>query len=177
MKIAFIRPRVQVARYIQHVPLAYIHLAAYLRERGHQSFIFDMVLEGMTSALVDALLRKHEIDVVGIGCITFEFPEALNLAQRLKASQPNLPIIFGGAHASSSPEECLESGFIDYAVVGEGELPLADLLDRLQEGKKHVSIQGVWFREGNTIIQSPPAAIPDVDQLPLPAYDLIDIQD
>ena len=45
MQIAFIRPMARANRYIQNVPLNYIHLAAYLREKGHEPRIFDMIFD------------------------------------------------------------------------------------------------------------------------------------
>ena len=48
MLFAFVRPMARANRYIQNVPLNYIHLAAYLREKGHQPRIFDRVLDDAT---------------------------------------------------------------------------------------------------------------------------------
>ena len=45
MEIVFVRPIAPFNRYIQNVPLNYIHLAAYLRQNGHKAAIFDMVVE------------------------------------------------------------------------------------------------------------------------------------
>ncbi|HEY7392139.1 MAG TPA: hypothetical protein VH640_26710 [Bryobacteraceae bacterium] len=45
---AFVRPRAQFNRYIQNVPLNYIHLAAWLRRAGREVHILDMVIDGVT---------------------------------------------------------------------------------------------------------------------------------
>lgn len=176
MKIAFVRPRLQFSRCVRRIPLSYIHLAAYLRENGHEPFLFDMVLDQVNQADVDRQIRQHQIKVAGIGCMTFELPEALREAERLKAVHPGITIVFGGAHPSAAPEECLESGVVDYVVVGEGEIALTQLLKNLEARKEGEAIQGVWCKEGDRIVTSHPAPVPDVNLLPLPAYDLLDLE-
>jgi len=84
MKIAFVRPPAQRNRYIQNVPLNYIHLAAYLRQEGHQPHILDKVFDHVDHDHVDGLLKRERIDIVGIGCMTCEYPDAVEEARRLK---------------------------------------------------------------------------------------------
>ena len=143
MEIAFIRPVAPFNRYIQNVPLNYVHLAAYMREHGHNPMILDMVVEESTDR-IDRYIRHHHVQVVGIGCMTCELPDAIEEARRLKGIHPGIKIVFGGPHPSADPEECLKSGVVDYAVVGEGEIPLTALLDALQRGEEPKDIPGLW---------------------------------
>src|ERR1044071_8765862 len=129
-----IRPLASRNSYINNVPLNYLHLGAYLREQGHQPHILDMVT-GVTTEEIDAYIRDKNIHVVGIGCMTCEFPEAVNESRRLKRRHPGIKIVFGGAHPSGAPEECLETGVVDYAIVGDGENALVGLLSALESGR------------------------------------------
>src|SRR5262249_40874210 len=143
MEIVFVRPVALFNRYIQNVPLNYIHLASYLREHGHNPKILDMVVEESTDR-VDQYIRQHQVQVAGIGCMTCELPDAIQEARRLKTTHPGIKVVFGGAHPSADPEECLNSGVVDYVVVGEGEIPLVTLLDALEQGREPKDIGGVW---------------------------------
>jgi anaerobic magnesium-protoporphyrin IX monomethyl ester cyclase len=176
VQIAFIRPMATFNRYIQNVPLNYIHLAAYLREQGHTPHILDMVFDDVTPAAVDSHLREHGISVVGIGCMTCEFPAAVAEARRLKQIHPNMRIVFGGAHPSGDPEECLKTGVVDYVIAGEGEIALDRLLAALETGRTAEGIRGVWRREGEQIRSNVPADVPDIETLPAPAYDLLPLE-
>src|SRR5262245_45793813 len=129
-----VRPLASRNSYINNVPLNYAHLSAYLREHGHQPHILDMVT-GCTTDQIDEHLRRNGIRVVGIGCMTCEFPEAVKESRRLKSVHPGITIVFGGAHPSGAPEECLDSGSVDYVIVGEGEIPLVQLLDAIESGR------------------------------------------
>jgi len=174
--IAFVRPMAHANRYIQNVPLNYVHLAAFVRERGYHPLILDMVFDEMTPDRVDREIREHGIRVVGIGCMTCEVPQAFEQARRLKAVHPGLQIVFGGAHPSGDPEKCLRTGVVDYVIVGEGEMPLAGLLDALRDGRDPAGIQGLWYMRDGEVVAGGSAQVPDVDELPRPAYDLLDLK-
>lgn len=173
---AFVRPPAPFNRYIQNVPLNYIHLAAWLRQAGREVHILDMVIDGITPEYVDHYLREHSIGVVGIGCMTCEFPAAVEEARRLKATHPGIRIVFGGPHPSGDPEECLRTGVVDYVIVGEGEISLTALLEDLAAGREPGVLPGVWSMTGDTVLPAPQSPVPNVHELPRPAYDLLDLE-
>jgi radical SAM superfamily enzyme YgiQ (UPF0313 family) len=173
---AFVRPPAPFNRYIQNVPLNYIHLAAWLRQAGREVHILDMVIDSVTPQYVDQFIRDHAIRVAGIGCMTCEFPAAVDEAKRLKAAHPGIQIVFGGAHPSGDPEECLRTGAVDYVVVGEGEIALTALLDELEAGRRPSLIPGVWSIEDGAVRPATASPVPNVHDLPRPAYDLLDLE-
>ncbi len=170
--LAFIRPMASANRYIQNVPLNYLHLAGFVRSQGFDPLILDMVFDEMTPERVDREIRANGIRVAGIGCMTCELPAAIAEARRLKASHPGLQVVFGGAHPSADPEECLRTGVVDYVVVGEGEIALTRLLGSIRDGLPTTGIPGVWSLQGETVLPGGSAPVPNVDELPRPAYDL-----
>src|SRR5207237_8154384 len=121
-------------------------------------------------------IRDCGVQIVGIGCMTCELPDALAEARRLKETHPGIKIVFGGAHPSADPEECLRSGVVDYVIVGEGEIPLAALLEALENARAPKGILGLWSHENGRIVGNSSAAIPDVEDLPMPAYNLLDLE-
>src|SRR4051794_35276630 len=159
---AFVRPLAQYNRYIQNVPLNYIHLAGWLRKAGREVHILDMVIDGVDPGYVDLFIRDHQIRVVGIGCMTCEFPAAVDEARRLKDAHPGIQIIFGGAHPSGDPEECLRTGVVDYVVVGEGEIALTQLLNDLEANREPGEIPGVWLLRDGVVRPAPPSSVPNV---------------
>jgi len=128
-----------------------------------------MIVEESTDD-VDRYLHANNVGIVGIACMTCELPNALSEAWRLKENHPGIKIVFGGAHPSADPEECLKLGVVDYVVVGEGELPLAALLDALESGRRPQGILGLWSMENGTVWGNSSAPIPNVEELPMPAY-------
>lgn len=163
-------------RYIQNVPLNYVHLAAFVRSHGYAPLILDMVFDEITPEHVDQQIRANNIRVVGIGCMTCEFPAAIEEARRLKAAHPGVVIVLGGAHPSGDPEECLRSGVVDYVIVGEGEIPLVELLASIRDGRVPAGIPGVWSVRDGEIVAGGSATVPDVNELPRPAYDMVGLE-
>src|ERR1017187_7304973 len=143
MQTVLIRPMARANRYIQNVPINYVHLAAWLREHGHRAEIFDHVFDDVTHDVVDAFIRQNAVRVAGIGCMTCELPQAVEEARRVKQAHPGIIVVFGGAHPSGDPEECLATGVVDYVAVGEGELPLTALLDALEAGRDASEIAAI----------------------------------
>jgi anaerobic magnesium-protoporphyrin IX monomethyl ester cyclase len=176
IRIAFVRPRAPFNPFIQNVPLNYIHLAAYLRQYGYEPVILDAVLKRITPQYIDRVIAERGITVVGIGCMTCELPQALEQAARLKQVHPGLRIVFGGAHPSGDPEECLRSGVVDYVIVGEGEMPLLQLLNALREGRESAPIRGVWKMHDGCVVPGGSAEAPDVGKLPRPAYEMLNLE-
>lgn len=174
--IAFVRPAAPLNRYIQNVPLNYVHLAAYVREHGYQPLILDEIFDDMPTSRVDELIRNHGVKVVGIGCMTCELPQALDEARRLKEVHPDLLVVFGGPHPSGDPEECLRSGVVDFVIVGEGEIALVALLDAIRDGREPGAIAGVWSLRDGEVIAGGNAPVPDIEELPRPAYDLLNLE-
>ncbi len=176
MQTVFIRPMARANRYIQNVPINYVHLAAWLREHGHSAAIFDHVFDDVTHDVVDAHIRNNGVRVAGIGCMTCELPQAVEEAKRLKQAHPGIIVVFGGAHPSGDPEECLATGAVDYVAVGEGEMPLTALLDALETGADTAAIPGLWSVHGGVVHRNGSAPIPAMEELPLPAYDLLNLE-
>lgn len=175
MRITFVRPAASLNQFILMPPLNFLHLSAYLRENGHTPFIFDRVIDTVTSEVIDTHIRNQQIKIVGFGCMTCEFPDAVAEAKRLKEKFPDILVVFGGPHPSADPEECLKTGVVDFVIVGEGEIALTQLLNHLEQGLPTDQIQGLWTMDEGLVLASNPAPTPEIDSLPFPAYDMLDL--
>ncbi|MBI5740575.1 MAG: radical SAM protein [Nitrospirae bacterium] len=84
-------------------------------------------------------------------------------------------IAVGGPYPIAMQEKCLQDSLdIDAVVTGEGELTVAEMLERISHGDSLEGVEGVVFREGGRIIKNPPRPlITDVDSLPFPARELL----
>jgi radical SAM superfamily enzyme YgiQ (UPF0313 family) len=135
-------------------PLGILYLAGYARAEGHEVVVVD--LAGKEDDLENAL-SGLAADVFGISSTTPQYPQALRILGILRQRHPEALVVVGGAHPSSVPEQCISDGF-DTAVVGEGEVALC----KVAAGR----LRGV--------VKEP--YVKDVDSIPLPARDLIDIR-
>jgi radical SAM superfamily enzyme YgiQ (UPF0313 family) len=89
---------------------------------------------------------------------------------------PGVKIVWGGAHPSILPEQTLAAPDIDYIVIGAGEYILLELIEHLEKGDKLGDIKGLAYKEkGRIIINEPRPFIKDLDELPDPAWHLVDV--
>lgn len=113
--------------------LGLLYLATYLQERTHhQVDLLDAYAARMTFDDVEAYIRRTQPDAVGVGAMTFTLIDAVDAARVVKRVDPSIPVIMGGPHTALFPRESVDLPPVDYVVMGEGEVPLALLLDRLE---------------------------------------------
>jgi len=163
------------------MPLGLSFVAAALRKAGHEAAIFDRYAVGARSrhdtAYVDTAMlsriREFRPDVVGLNTLSPLIADTVESAPLIRDSFGGR-IIAGGHHATALPELTLRRiPSLDAVVTGEGEIALT----RLAGGEAPGQVPGVWWRAGERI--NPPAApaeqIKRLDDLPLPALDLLDM--
>ena len=152
-------------------PLGLLSIAAYLEREGHEVFVLDCLGPGAAKsndAHVRSILQKDP-HMVGFSATTSGFPDGYDLAVRIKARRSHIKTVFGGVHISALGSTLLR-GYeaIDYLCLGEGETTLAELAS----GKEPAHVNGLAWRNGDQAVQNPPRRqIPDLDDLPFPAYE------
>ena len=157
-------------------------LSAFLKKNGHEvRVIFDPKQFGKAYAnnkylselfsrrsLILSCLKEFSPDLIGFSVFTSNYQWALGLAGEIKKSM-DVPIIFGGIHATLVPEVVIEEAAVDMVCVGEGEEPLLELLRRLKDKNKDYSIRNIWFKESARVIRNEIRPLTqDLDSLPFP---------
>lgn len=162
-------------------------LSSFLKLHGHQTDIFldpnlfDIgvfrfkkiadFFDIKKEIVKEVLLKKP--DIIGFTSFTATFQRSLRLAKEFKKTAPHIPIIFGGIHPTSVPDVVIKEKCIDYVCVGEGEYPLLELLENLNNPEKIKTIKNIWSKEGKNIIENPVRAlVKDLDSFPFPDKDL-----
>jgi radical SAM superfamily enzyme YgiQ (UPF0313 family) len=134
---------------------------------------------GMGWQEIKKKIQDSKADVFGISSsFTPYHEEALEIARIIKEMDSKKMIVMGGAHVSCDPAGTLQSPFVDYAVLGEGEVRLPSLLEKIEKkGKGGIkNIDGIGYREDGEIKINPlQTFIMDLDSLPPPARELLDL--
>lgn len=156
-------------------PFGLCSLAAIARAEGHGVQLLDCYAEKLTALQAAELLIARKPDCIGISATTEEIFPAAQLASLLHASLPDTPIVIGGVHVTSLPEETLARfPHFSLAVLGEAEATLPELLTALAEGMPLNEVAGLAIRTEKGISRTRPRPfIADLDLLPLPAFDLL----
>jgi radical SAM superfamily enzyme YgiQ (UPF0313 family) len=168
-------PRSEFDRHWARFPaLGIAYVASSLRAAGHRVTLLDGKLDFLTVDEIAGRVRHDPPDLVGISCMTVEYPRATEIARRIKLDRAELPIVVGGAHVNAVGRQALVEGeAFDYACVGEGEHLACELADALARGHDPAGMLGLVSRRGSEVVAAPPRPPPaDYDALPFPAWDL-----
>lgn len=167
--------RVKGADTSAYPPLGLMHIQAVLkRETSHQTKLVDLTLPKARELDLDALLKDFRPDVVGMTAYTLCFYDALALAKRVKGVLPGAKVVMGGPHLSLYPRETMEHPEVDFAVVGDGEIPFLELVRALERGDEEpYGVPSLYYRDARDVVRATPAApsVMELDELPFPCRD------
>lgn len=174
-------------------PLGILHIAAVLREANYEVKVIDATVEGyyneeqegdnfvrygLSFDELERRIREINPDIVGISCLfSLSFTAVKKLCKIVKKFDKNITTATGGTHPSFLAERCLkECPELDYIVIGEGEYTSRELIYNLNSGKELDDIDGLAYRKNGEIkINLKTKFIDNLDELPLPARDLVPI--
>jgi radical SAM superfamily enzyme YgiQ (UPF0313 family) len=184
-------------------PLSFGHMATMLSMNGHTAAIhdadFDKHLIGRSATyeasfssqgrIAEALadrdhfvwkeieqqIRSFQPDVVGITTMTSKFPMAMRVAEIVKALDPHIRVVAGGHHASIFGRKLVHDKNIDFAVVGEGEMTMLELVNRLCDRQPDFSgIRGLVYKNGDGVVDNGPRELLcNLDVLPIADRNLV----
>lgn len=192
MRILLVHPQVPCSYYNKefYAPSGLLYLAAVLKQAGEEVRIVDLRTINITSQadqyavyekkLIDSILDFRP-DLAGVSCLySGQFPDMLRYTVLIKERFPQIPIVVGGIHPTIYARDILERcSSIDWVVLGEGEETLRDLVAiNKSGGGDFAPLDGfVYRREGRVVVNPKKRFVQKLDNMPFPAYDLLDWKD
>lgn len=157
-------------------PLGLISLAAYIRREC--SFLNLKFIDQMPREEIFNQIKIFSPEIIGLTAVSENYYFVKMLAKEIRNRFPNILLVIGGVHISTSPEPFKDSPF-DFAIRGEGEIAFTKLLKSLNKNginkRELSSIRGLMFRDGDKIIELGLSEfVENLDDLPIPARDLLD---
>ena len=165
MKIAFVQDIIQFS-----VPLGTTLIAETLRQGGHEVGLY-VVENDLDKTLKE--LQDYKPDAVAFSVITGSHLEYVKIARNIK-KKINIPIIWGGPHATFFPK-IIEEDYADAVCVGEGEYAALDFANAFDEqgGKIPTNISNFWVKRDGSIHRNPVRGrIKELDKVPYAARDI-----
>lgn len=153
MKVSLIMP---VAKFYSSdaesvPPYALLYVGSALKRAGHDVKIFH---DSNFKKTIAGVLASNP-DVIGISAFTgYPVKLACDYAKEIKKVRPDIKIVLGGYHASMLPDQVLDDPWFDFAVIGEGEETMVELVKAIEENKGGFSyIDGLaWKFDGKVIV-------------------------
>ena len=160
-------------------PLGIMYLAAYIRTKFKAEIrIVNQKLNNMPDDELVKQAREFGADVVGLSVMTTNAYGLPYITSALKTALPDALVVIGGPHVSAFEARSLEGNMADVAVPYEGEIAFEKIINAHFGGGNMAEVPGIFRRAKDGIISNSgiTAFIEDIDSLPFPAYDLIDLK-
>jgi radical SAM superfamily enzyme YgiQ (UPF0313 family) len=167
--------RVYTPNYI--VPTGIISLAAYLEKCGHDVRVVDAAALREPNERIVRRVQEFDPQLVGVGGIITAYGYIISLTQDLRRAMPRMPIVLGGQVAINNVDNCFRHMAIDYVVHGYGEIAMEKIARHVQGSLPREAIPGISYVEGGEIINNEGREFyKNINDMPLPAYHLIDME-
>ena len=145
-----------IAKRHARFPLAVMNLSAALEGRHSPKILDGNVDRGFVATALDAIDRSL-VDAVGVTVMGGpQLTSAIAVSKAIRERHPMLPIIWGGSFASICPEAALNAPYVDYAIRGQGEETLAELLNEMPAPAPQElgSIAGLSWRQAGQVVHN-----------------------
>lgn len=168
-KIILIAPATQFGAY---PPNGLLSIAAFLRGKGLEIAVKDYSGEEINEKKVKEDLEKFNPDLVGIGVLTGPgIPRAIIVGK--VAKELGKYVIWGGPHPTILPNLTLKHPTVDAVIIGEAENSFYDFINYLNGDIKEPYGCGFKDKNGGIHIMPPAKAFVNLNELPMPAWDLL----
>jgi len=158
MDIVLFNPAPRAGKQVQRrveLPLSLLCTATPLDRLGYRIQIVDEFANPDWKQELLAGIEERPI-CFGVTCMTGpQIWHALEGCRLMRERHPDVPIVWGGVHASLMPQQTLSHSLVDIVVVGEGEETFLELVKALESGTPLSRVAGIWYMEdGETSVGS-----------------------
>ncbi|NVM03858.1 MAG: cobalamin B12-binding domain-containing protein, partial [Candidatus Helarchaeota archaeon] len=161
-------------------PIGLGYLAAFLEKKSHKVILIDCRTNEFSNDDIIKIIKKYKPKIVGLTALTVYYEEMRELCRYIHVkregfdSKNKFLLIIGGVHVSALPELSLAECKADLAVLGEGEVTLLDLIEKLDKNENYYDIDGIaYFKNGEFKVNKPRELVKDINTIPFPAWHLI----
>ena len=177
MKVLLIYPPVRQRQVPQEIPVGLAMIAAVTRDEGHDIAFLDLNAARVPLQVAAEEIAIDDYDIIGIGGLSSQYKDIRKILPICRQIHPDALIVAGGGFSTYMPDKMLRiRPEIDMIVIGEGEETWKEILNVGAKGD-FSKVKGIAYRSdsGEIIFTEPRPLIPDMNTLPYPAYDLLDV--
>jgi radical SAM superfamily enzyme YgiQ (UPF0313 family) len=150
-------------------------MTALLRQHGHEVALYHLTEPPASDAEFVATVQRHEPDLIGFVTMTREYPAVKQFAGLLQG-KTRAKVISGSYHPTTMPEEVIQTPGIDMCCLGEGEMAVLELVQKMEAGEDYSGVASIWVKDADGTVHRNPVRplIEDIDVLPIADFDIFD---
>jgi anaerobic magnesium-protoporphyrin IX monomethyl ester cyclase len=163
-------------------PVGLAYIAGALKAAGHEVFgcnpnnLYDFPsAKAMAVDTITRHLDQYKPEVVCTGGICTDYAFLRDCTQTVRKRQPSTPIVLGGGIVSYDPRFVFEYLKPDFAVKGDGEHIVTQIVSSISSGTEPKQIPNIFYRkDGKTQATPEDFCYPDIETLIYPEFDIFD---
>lgn len=159
----------------QRLPMSLMAISAVIADDYDTVFIDGNLIDDPAAAIIDAAQRTGAKLLAVTVMPGPQIRQAVPVCKQVKATLPDLQIVWGGYFPSNHTETVVNSDFVDYVIVGQGEAPFRKLVDTLYHGGALDDVPSLAYNDGGTLQQTLRAPYLPLDNLPWYPYERLDM--
>jgi anaerobic magnesium-protoporphyrin IX monomethyl ester cyclase len=167
-----------------YAPLGTLYAAALMRSNNYDVSVFDTMFAYKPEEVIPLLENAHPgffviyddgFNYLTKMCLTNMREAAFKMIQYAK--QKGCKVIVSSSDSTDRFELYLNEG-ADFVLLGEAEMTLLELVKAIEQNENDFfNIQGIAFKHNESVVKTTRRnVIKELDALPFPAWDLIDIE-
>lgn len=164
-----------------YAPLATLYAMAFMRSNNYEVSLAD--IQFSEPAAIRSAIDEQKPDVLVIYDDSFNYLVKMCLTNMREAvfemmkiaGEYNIPVLISSSDATDNCSAYLNQG-ANYLIIGEAEQTLLQLVQSIEAKESPTQIAGIAYLQNNEVIKTPARAVlKQLDDLPMPAWDLIDL--
>jgi radical SAM superfamily enzyme YgiQ (UPF0313 family) len=167
-----------------YAPLGTLYAASLLRQHGYSVSLFDTMFARSADDILPAFETGHS-DIFVLYDDGFNYLTKMCLTNMREAAfrmmklakERGCAVIVSSSDSTDHYEQYLQQG-ADFVLLGEAELTLLEIVNKLRKGETdYINTSGIAFLQNGAVVKTIKRnVLRDLDSLPLPAWDLVDIE-
>lgn len=160
-------------------PLGIPYISASMKSVGFNVITLNLNhCEGDIFDIIKKEIYDNKVNVVATGGQSFQYMPIRNVIEATKKVDSRIITIVGGGIITSDPESAMEAlEYVDYGVIGEGEITIRELCNALENDGHFAEINGLIYKgENGYKLTAPRQEIKDIDSLPWPDYEGFELE-
>ena len=158
------------------LPVGLASVMTYVGEYGYDFDLLDVDAYDMSDDQVEAYIKANKYDVFLCGSIVTHYKWMKWLTHTIKKYHPDSFVIVGNSVAGSCYNVFMSHAPNDVTVIGEGEVTTVEVLDAIKNRTPLADVEGVAYRDGDTIRKNPPRKAAKLEDLPMVNWDYFDVE-
>jgi anaerobic magnesium-protoporphyrin IX monomethyl ester cyclase len=156
-------------------PLSIMALAAVLEGREKYEVV-DGNLDPEPDKTLARLIETNNVELLGVSVMPGpQMVSAMNSCKAIRENYPHVPIVWGGYFPSTYRDATLNANYVDYAVRGQGETTLLELIEVVRGQRSPAQVAGLSYKEGRQKFHNHERAMQGPDEFPWIPYERVPV--